>query len=701
MMMAIPCNRHSDTLRIMVKYPYLTTVKQANGLTLLHYAAMCNNEEAIVLLIKEAQLDIDAKCALGKTPLYVAANHGCEAAVNVLLELGTDLTISPPGDLKWTPLAVAAHRGYEKCAQLLLEHGADPNMSGQVSPLKAAVQLGHVEASRALLAYGADPESPLYQFSLLSEVIYCSANNFCPTNNGLSVCQLLLEHGVDVNTVNKNGSSAIHIAAFYHLPTFTKLLLEHGADPNKKDKDVITPLYRAIIARESSSVGLDVVRLLLQHKADPNITCRGSTPLHVAVHNQSSPEFTSLLLEHNAELDAENEESSGYWSGWTPLFAAASRNKAEQMRILVEAGANLRHKATDGRSPIHLAAVNDTLSTLLEYLPRLDINAVDGQGRTVLHSVDSIRLPNITRLLNAGVRLDAVDAVGRIPLREAVTSQDVEKVVYLLEKGSDPNTCGGLFGSPLSVAALHQSAELFEVLLKHGAAVDAEDVFGRQPIHYAAWGGVDNLERVLAAGGDINVRDKLGRTPLHWAARFGRLKVVERILALSPDLVDTPDEGGWTPLCSACISPLSHFDSKWFGSPESNEGHYVEVVQLLLNHGASLSLQVIIEGKVCNPYQIAQLCGAPFGVKWLLERHIRAKCSGQVVIPQEAPDKNQKVLRRNDSSDLYCVPCGLVSLDFYLNKTRCIQFFADLYFSSSTSCSFFSPISLLLSSLSW
>ncbi|KAK3389077.1 ankyrin repeat-containing domain protein [Sordaria brevicollis] len=574
-------NHHQDTLRIMVRYPSLATIKQADGLTLLHHAAMCNNAKAIVLLIKEAQLDINAKCALGKTPLYVAANY-------------------------------AAHRGYERCAQLLLDHGADPNMGGQVSPLKAAVQLGHVGASRALLAYGADPESPLYQFSLLSEAIYCSANRYCPAKNGLSVCQLLLEHGVDVNTVNNNGSTAIHIAAFYHLPTFTKLLLEHGANPNKKDKDVITPLYRTIIARESSSEGLDVVRLLLQHKGDSNIACRGSTPLHAAVHNQSIPEFTSLLLGYNAELDAENEASNGYWSGWTPLFAAASTNKAVQMRMLVEAGANLRHKATDGRSPIHLSAVNDTLSSLLEYLPRLDINA---------------------RLLNAGAKIDVVDAVGRTPLREAVASQDAAKVVYLLQKGSDPNLCDGLFGSPLSVAALHQSAEVFEILLKHGAAVNAKDVLGRQPIHYAAWSGVDNIERVLAAGGDTNARDKLGRTPLHWAARFGRLKVVERILAISPGL--------------------------WFGSPESaDEDRYVEVVQLLIDHGASLSTQITLEGKVCNPYQTAQLCGATLGVKWLLERRMRDEGIGQVVTASEASDKNHEVLRRNRNSDLCCAVCS-------------------------------------------
>ncbi|KAK1783718.1 ankyrin repeat-containing domain protein [Copromyces sp. CBS 386.78] len=669
------CNRHSETLQVMVKYPSLTTVRIWDEMTMLHYAAMWDNEEAITLLINEAKLDIEAKDCNGYTSLTPAACHG-PRAVKRLLELGADpvMGISPSDNLEWTPLADAASKGYDKCVQLLLEHGADPNMGGQVWPLQEAVQAGHVEATRVLLDYGADPESPLIMVPLLAQVIYSSINN------GPSICQLLLQKDVNVNRTDDNGWTPLHLAAYFHKPAITKLLLEHGADPDKQSESGVTPLYFALTARDSPSAGLEVVRLLLQHEADPNIATNGMTSLHWAVTSQSSPEFITLLLEHNAKIDAGYDLDGDDQSQWTAVYFAASYNKCDQMRLLIEAGANLRHTAADGRSLIHLSATNDTLPILLEYLGRFDINAADEHGRTALHSVNSINLPNIKRLVNAGAKLDVPDAARCTPLRYAVASKNVDKVLLLLSKGADPNLCDGPYGPPFSVASLHNSGELTELLLKHGSRVDAEDLFGRRPIHYAAWGGVDNIQRLLDAGGDINVRDKLGRTPLHWAAQSGCSKAVERILAISPDQVDDLDKGGWTPFCSACIGPSRLFSLSEFGLPKVEGEDQLEVLRILIDHGANTSAHVTIGGKACDPYQIAKLCSAPEPVIRMLQRSSEDKGGGlgQVVDATTTPDRNQK-LRLNSDEDLFCDACGW-QIRGHIHKDRTFKPGADFCF---------------------
>ncbi len=77
---------------------------------------------------------------------------------------------------------------------------------------------------------------------------------------------------------SKYGRTPLHTAAYEGRFDVVKLLLEHGADPNTQDKDGRTPLHWAALR------GLvDVVRLLLVHGADPTVEDEdGKTPLDLA-----------------------------------------------------------------------------------------------------------------------------------------------------------------------------------------------------------------------------------------------------------------------------------------------------------------------------------------------------------------------------------------------------------------------------------
>ena len=59
---------------------------------------------------------------------------------------------------------------------------------------------------------------------------------------------MLLDLGADVNTVDNNGDTAMHGAAYNIIPRVVKLLAERGADPqiwNKPNKAGRTPLFIA------------------------------------------------------------------------------------------------------------------------------------------------------------------------------------------------------------------------------------------------------------------------------------------------------------------------------------------------------------------------------------------------------------------------------------------------------------------------
>jgi ankyrin repeat protein len=106
--------------------------------------------------------------------------------------------------------------------RLLVELGADPllpNVDGCM-PLMAAAGIGTLAPDEEA---GTEPEA-------------------------LATVEYLLGLGADVNTVDKNGETAMHGAAYKSLPKMVELLARHGAKIeiwNRKDKYGWTPLLIA------------------------------------------------------------------------------------------------------------------------------------------------------------------------------------------------------------------------------------------------------------------------------------------------------------------------------------------------------------------------------------------------------------------------------------------------------------------------
>lgn len=121
-----------------------------------------------------------------------------------------------------TPLLIAADRGDVPLMRLLKELGADPllpNFDG-TTPLLAAAGVGTNE-----------PQEEAGEESEAVEAV-----------------KMLLDLGADVNTVDKNGDTAMHGAAYNISPLVVKLLAERGADPQiwkQPNKAGGTPLFIA------------------------------------------------------------------------------------------------------------------------------------------------------------------------------------------------------------------------------------------------------------------------------------------------------------------------------------------------------------------------------------------------------------------------------------------------------------------------
>ena len=147
------------------------------------------------------------------------------AKVNFRLPMGTPkqpASWSSVGSEGATPFLFAADRVDVPLMRLLLELGADPLLPNfnNTTPLMAAAGVGTNEPQEEA---GEESEA-------------------------LEAVKMLLKLGADVNTVDKNGDTAMHGAAFNISPLVVKLLGESGADPQiwkKPNKAGGTPLFIA------------------------------------------------------------------------------------------------------------------------------------------------------------------------------------------------------------------------------------------------------------------------------------------------------------------------------------------------------------------------------------------------------------------------------------------------------------------------
>ncbi len=146
----------------------------------------------------------------------------------------------------------------------------------------------------------------------------------------LAAMAALLERGVDINTRNGNGETALRIAAVNNDVPTTRFLLDKGADPNRADNTGRTPLSRA------AGEGFNVLLKLLLAAPGIDVDAQkidGDTALRLAVVGNQL-ESTRLLLEAGANPNIQNGE------GNTPLIRAVAQGYTEITKILLEHGAN-------------------------------------------------------------------------------------------------------------------------------------------------------------------------------------------------------------------------------------------------------------------------------------------------------------------------------------------------------------------------
>ncbi|UKK00395.2 hypothetical protein MACK_000467 [Theileria orientalis] len=179
-------------------------------------------------------------------------------------------------------------------------------------------------------------------------------------------CLILLIGHCGVNSVNKDGVSALHAACELGDVRTVKVLLERKANVNLYSDHLGTPL-NVSVARGYH----DIFELLLENGADPNVTpsssnvgvgklARRCPPPIVFAASTGQLEIVKKLLEKGANPDIADYE------GWTALHCASELGYLEIVKLLILYKANPNIK-TDEKNAYYLAVYNGNLE-VAEYL---------------------------------------------------------------------------------------------------------------------------------------------------------------------------------------------------------------------------------------------------------------------------------------------------------------------------------------------
>ena len=181
--------------------------------------------------------------------------------------------------------------------------------------------------------------------------------------------------------------------------------LNYGADPNGVPKKV--PLSMAAILGD-----VKAVKILIAHKADPNIQTKVGTPLCSAAWIDS-PQIASILLDAGADPNGRKDELC------PPIVMTHS---VAVLRVLLEAHVDIEATCNDGQRLLHGAcdAANEGIVALL-LAHKAQIEPVDTTGSTPLMylgdpagwpEAESARIRIAKRLIQEGANISAKNKRG-------------------------------------------------------------------------------------------------------------------------------------------------------------------------------------------------------------------------------------------------------------------------------------------------
>jgi len=213
--------------------------------------------------------------------------------------------------------------------------------------------------------------------------------------------RLLLAYGADPDIDDQHRITPLMTAAELGHPAVAAKLIAAGADIHRQDTYGNEPLYYACLCGEPTTI-----RALLDRGADPfRGNKNGHTPLMAAAGHTDTETLTTMIN----DIDATRQDTLNVADkdGRRALLSAVSRRRADNARVLIDAGADVSVRTKRGVT-ILMAAAAEGLLPIVTYLvesARVSLNEKDTAGRDALHhALQQNQRAIVAYLISAGCK---------------------------------------------------------------------------------------------------------------------------------------------------------------------------------------------------------------------------------------------------------------------------------------------------------
>jgi uncharacterized protein len=457
---------------------------------------------------------------------FGSAREAASALLAVML-----LAISTPGEGN-DRLTDLVRSGHAAAALALLQQGAPGHAADAdgTTALHWAVQADDVELARALLGAGAQVRAAnRYGVTPLA---------LAAVNGNAAMTDLLLNAGADPNAASGEGETVLMAAARTGRPEPVRLLLARGADPNARERafgetalmwaaghghaDAVRALAAggANLDARSATIELPETRVDFSFMVTTALPRGGMTALMYAAR-EGRLEAATALAEVGADLDAVDPD------GTTALVLAIINAHYDVAAVLAEAGADANIGDAAGMAALYAAVDMQHLAPFVNRPPPRPsgrLSAADLVTVLLKHGADpngTLRAPLLMRQHNGG---DPALGNGATPLMRAAKAQDLALMRTLLDHSADPSRAMANGNTPLMVTLTGRGAatptpdtpmfQAVQLLLDHGADVNAAAVTGETLLHRGVTRGDEFVRLLVERGARLDVTDEGGRTPL-------------------------------------------------------------------------------------------------------------------------------------------------------------------------------------------